>query len=91
MTTFVPAPAVRSWETSPRQCLGWIREREKEKEGERERIESLHWRFCGDHFDPGVAVRRGTLNPELAVEVRRGVGLGGIKTFMLRCVSLALP
>ena len=91
MTTFVPAPAVRSWGTSPRQCLGRNKKRERERERQRERIESLHWRFCGDHFDPGVAVRRGTLNLELAVEVRRGVGVGGIKTFMLRCVSLALP
>ena len=68
---------------------------EKEKEGERERETERERgsRACtgGDHFDPGVAVRRGTLNPELAVEVRRGVGLGGVKTFVLRCVSLAFP
>ena len=68
---------------------GERKKRERERERQRERIESLHWRFCGDHFDPGVAVRRGTLNPELAVEVRRGVGLGGVKTLMLRCRSLA--
>ena len=34
LRTFLPAPAVRSWGSSPRQCLGWIN---KEKKKEREK------------------------------------------------------
>ena len=36
LRTFLPAPAVRSWGSSPRQCLGWIN-KEKKKEREREK------------------------------------------------------
>ena len=37
LTTFLPAPAVRSWGTCPRQCLGRKKKGKRERERETER------------------------------------------------------